>query len=197
MLSIRFPATETLVKGRKTCDKRSTALLQAPPPTAPEDGTDDDHRTSRTTGSSAPIVAGKGLKLGAIGLLSSIVIGVASTAPGYSLAAVLGGVATEVGDKAPVIMLIAFIPILFISYAYKSLNAQTPDCGTNFTWAAKAFGPRTGWLSGWALDRRRRDRDGLAGRDRRRCTRSPVRHRRPGRERRRGRDRWASPGSSA
>ena len=39
-----------------------------------------------------PPGTGKGLKLGAIGLLSSIVIGVASTAPGYSLAATLGGV---------------------------------------------------------------------------------------------------------
>jgi amino acid transporter len=107
--------------------------------------------TTPESPSTAPNVASKGLKLGAIGLLSSIVIGVASTAPGYSLAVVLGGMASEVGDKAPVILIIAFIPILFISYAYKSLNAQTPDCGTNFTWAAKVFGPRAGWLSGWAL----------------------------------------------
>jgi amino acid transporter len=99
----------------------------------------------------APGVAGKGLKLGAIGLLSSIVIGVASTAPGYSLAAVLGGIAQEVGEKGPIIMLIAFVPILFISYAYKALNEETPDCGTNFTWTARVFGPRAGWLSGWAL----------------------------------------------
>lgn len=104
-----------------------------------------------TTTAPAPPVAGKGLKLGAIGLLSSIVIGVASTAPGYSLAAVLGGISAEVGTKAPAIMLIAFVPILFISYAYKSLNAETPDCGTNFTWTAKVFGPHAGWLSGWAL----------------------------------------------
>jgi len=107
--------------------------------------------TAPNSGSTAPNVAGKGLKLGAIGLLSSIVIGVASTAPGYSLAAVLGSISSEVGTKAPVIMLIAFVPILFISYAYKSLNAETPDCGTNFTWTAKVFGPRSGWLSGWAL----------------------------------------------
>jgi amino acid transporter len=96
-------------------------------------------------------VANKGLKLGAIGLLSSIVIGVASTAPGYSLASVLGGVASEVGVKAPIIMLIAFIPMLFISFAYKSLNSASPDCGTSFTWVAKAFGPRAGWLTGWAI----------------------------------------------
>ena len=110
---------------------------------------DDNHspHPDRSTGTN---VASKGLKLGAIGLLSSIVIGVASTAPGYSLAAVLGR-SREVGTKAPAIMLVAFIPILFISYAYKSLNAETPDCGTNFTWTAKVFGPRAGWLSGWAL----------------------------------------------
>src|SRR5262252_1964637 len=87
-------------------------------------------------------VAGKGLKLGAIGLLSSIVIGVASTAPGYSLAATLGYIAKEVGTKGPVIMLLAFIPMLFISFAYKALNNVDPDCGTTFTWAARAFGPR-------------------------------------------------------
>jgi len=96
-------------------------------------------------------VARKGLKLGAIGLLSSIVIGVASTAPGYSLAATLGGVASEVGVKSPIIMLLAFVPMLFISYAYKALNNAVPDCGTNFTWTAKAFGPRAGWINGWAL----------------------------------------------
>jgi amino acid transporter len=101
--------------------------------------------------SSTSSVANKGLKLGALGLLSSIVIGVASTAPGYSLAATLGGVATEVGVKSPIIMLIAFIPMLFISYAYKALNNVDPDCGTSFTWVAKAFGPHTGWLTGWAI----------------------------------------------
>ena len=96
-------------------------------------------------------VARKGLKLGAIGLLSSIVIGVASTAPGYSLAATLGGVASEVGVKSPIIMLLAFVPMLFISYAYKALNNAVPDCGTNFTWTSKAFGPHAGWINGWAL----------------------------------------------
>ena len=79
----------------------------------------------------------KGLKVGAIGLLSSIVIGVASTAPGYSLAATLGGVSAEVGTKAPLIMLVAFVPMLFISFAYKALNRANPDCGTSFSWVAR------------------------------------------------------------
>jgi amino acid transporter len=93
----------------------------------------------------------KGLKPGTVGLLSSIVIGTASTAPAYSLAATLGFVVIAVGVKAPAIMLLAFVPMYFIAVAYAELNKREPDCGTTFTWAARAFGPRTGWLGGWGL----------------------------------------------
>lgn len=101
--------------------------------------------------------ASKGLKLGAIGLLGSIVVGIASTAPAYSLAATLGFVvSTENGDgivgvKAPLIMVIAFIPMYLTAVAYSELNKAEPDCGTTFTWAARAFGPRSGFLGGWAI----------------------------------------------
>ena len=47
---------------------------------------------------------GKGLKGGSLGLVAVIVIGVASTAPGYSLAASIGLVTGKVGAKAPFIM---------------------------------------------------------------------------------------------
>jgi amino acid transporter len=93
----------------------------------------------------------KGLKPGAVGLVSSVVIGMASTAPAYSLAATLGFVVIAVGVKAPAIMLLAFIPMYFIAVAYAELNKREPDCGTTFTWAARAFGPRTGWLGGWGI----------------------------------------------
>ena len=93
----------------------------------------------------------KGLKGGALGLLSSIVIGVASTAPAYSLAATLGFVVAAVGLQAPVIMVLAFPPMLFIAIAYSELNKAVPDCGTTFTWATKAFGPKTGWMGGWGI----------------------------------------------
>ena len=26
-----------------------------------------------------------------------------------------------------------------------------PDCGTTFTWATRALGPRSGWAGGWAI----------------------------------------------
>src|SRR3954468_18156391 len=93
----------------------------------------------------------KGLKGGAIGLVSSIVIGVSSTAPAYALAATLGFVVIAVGVKAAGIMLLAFIPMWLIAVAYSELNKREPDCGTTFTWAARAFGPRTGWMGGWGI----------------------------------------------
>src|SRR6478609_8514986 len=99
----------------------------------------------------------KGLRAGAIGLVGSVVVGIASTAPAYSLAASLGYVVLVangdgiVGIKAPSIMLLAFIPMYFIAVAYAELNKAEPDCGTTFTWAARAFGPKAGWMGGWGI----------------------------------------------
>ncbi|MGK2877964.1 MAG: APC family permease [Solirubrobacterales bacterium] len=99
----------------------------------------------------APELGGKGLRANAIGFVSSTVIGVASTAPGYSLAATLGFVAAAVGLQSPAIMIVAFIPMLFIATSYFYMNRADPDCGTTFTWVTRAMGPRAGWLGGWAI----------------------------------------------
>ena len=93
----------------------------------------------------------KGLKSGALGLVSSVVIGTASTAPAYSLAATLGAIAVLVGFHAPLIAIGAFVPMLLISIGYSELNKSDPDCGTTFTWATRAFGPKTGWAGGWGI----------------------------------------------
>ena len=93
----------------------------------------------------------KGLKTGALGLVSATVMGVASTAPAYSLAATLGFIVAVVGLGSPIVAVIAFIPIFLTSIGYSELNKADPDCGTTFTWGARAFGPRTGWAGGWAI----------------------------------------------
>jgi amino acid transporter len=93
----------------------------------------------------------KGLKGGALGLLSSVVIGMASTAPAYSLAASLGALVLLSGEKAPAVLLLAFVPMYLIAVAYRELNRAEPDCGTTFTWAGRAFGPWMGWLGGWGI----------------------------------------------
>ncbi len=98
-------------------------------------------------------VMDKGLKKGAIGYISNIVIGVASTAPAYSLAATLGFVVAVkgVGVHAPAVLLVSFIPMLLVASAYKYFNRADPDAGTSFAWVTRALGPVTGWMNGWAI----------------------------------------------
>lgn len=98
-----------------------------------------------------PAVGEKGLQANAIGLVGNVVIGLSAVAPAYSLAATLGLVIAGVGDKAPSMFVLAFIPMLLVAFAYKELSADTPDCGTTFTWGTKAFGPWIGWIGGWGL----------------------------------------------
>jgi amino acid transporter len=112
-------------------------------------------KMASTVPSTTKEAGSKGLKSGALGLVSSVVVGVASTAPAYSLAASLGfivvGGTVFAGVKAPGIVLLAFIPMYLIAVAYQELNKADPDCGTTFTWASRAFGPVTGWMGGWGI----------------------------------------------
>jgi amino acid transporter len=94
---------------------------------------------------------GKGLAAGTLGLWGSTVIGLASTAPVYSLVASLGWVVIAVGAQAPIAFVLAFVPMLLIAFAYRELNNAVPDCGTTFTWGTKAFGPWVGWMGGWGV----------------------------------------------
>ena len=95
-------------------------------------------------------------------MLSSVVIGIASTAPAYSLAVTLGlvVVVAGVGLKSPAIMLVSFIPMILIASSYYYLNKADPDCGTTFNGVTRAIGPRTGWVTGWVDGRRRHHRHG-------------------------------------
>lgn len=99
----------------------------------------------------SPSSGDKGLKKNAIGFVSSVVIGVASTAPGYSLAATLGFVAAAVGLGSPAILLISFVPMFLVAGAYYYMNKADPDCGTSFSWVTKGMGPHLGWIVGWVI----------------------------------------------
>ena len=80
-----------------------------------------------------------------------MVIAVSSTAPAYSMAATLGLIVAVVGVHSPGTLIVSFLPMLCIAYAFRELNKADPDCGTTFTWTARAFGPRAGWMGGWGL----------------------------------------------
>ena len=94
-----------------------------------------------------------GLRPEAIGFAAALAIGIASTAPAYSLAATLGLVSRELGHggtMTPAVLLLAFLPMLCIGVAFDRLNRIDADCGTTFAWVTQGMGPWLGWMSGWA-----------------------------------------------
>lgn len=110
----------------------------------------EKHTLSNAT-ETGHIHVGKGLNSGTLGVVGSMVMGLASTAPLYSLAATLGWVILAVGAQAPLVFVLACIPMIFAALAYQELNSEMPDCGTAFVWGTKAFGPVIGWIGGWAV----------------------------------------------
>src|SRR3954453_16805347 len=107
--------------------------------------------SSSSPGWAEGVAIEKGLKKGALGLVSSIVLGVSSTAPAYALAATLGFLVIAVGVEAPAVLLLGFVPMWLIAVSYAGLNEREPDCGTTFTWAARALGSRAGCMGGWGI----------------------------------------------
>ncbi len=93
----------------------------------------------------------KGLKKGSVSLIGAVAIGLAATAPAYSLTGALGHGADEVGYQMPIIFVLAVIPMYFVALAYKHLTDAAPDAGTVFTWGSKAIQPHIGWIGGFAL----------------------------------------------
>ena len=84
----------------------------------------------------------KGLKGGALGLWSTVVVGVASTAPAYSLAATLGFIVFFVGAAGAGRRDPGLRPdVDDLDRLLSEINKQDPDCGTSFTWATRMFGP--------------------------------------------------------
>ncbi|WP_409329230.1 APC family permease [Trujillonella humicola] len=103
----------------------------------------------------APAVVGPGeeatLRPGAIGFVDALVIGLASTSPAYTLAAIIGALVALAGVHAPGILLASFVPMVLIASAFAALNRVDPDCGTTFSWVTRAMGPWAGWIGGWAI----------------------------------------------
>jgi hypothetical protein len=95
-----------------------------------------------------PEVTEHGLKSNAIGFRDALIIGIASTAPAYSLAAVIGLVVVTVGVQAPAVLLASFVPMFFVATAFYYMNSTDQDYGTTFSWVTRDMGSWAGWIGG-------------------------------------------------
>ncbi len=91
------------------------------------------------------------LKRDALGLTESVVMGVAGTAPAFSIAATMATLVGAVGVLAPASLFYCGIVMFGIALAFAHLNRTEANAGTSFTWVRQAFGPLLGFLAGWSI----------------------------------------------
>ena len=86
----------------------------------------------------------KGLRKGSVSIVAAVAIGLAATAPAYSLTGALGYGALESGYQLPIVFVISVIPMFFVALAYKHMTTVAADSGTVFTWGAWRSAPARG-----------------------------------------------------
>lgn len=89
-----------------------------------------------------------GLAQNALGLWDGIVLGVASAAPGVSIAGVLGGLAGASGYGALLALLVGFVPLVFIAFGFFYLNRWKADVGISYAWVGRILSPVVGAFVG-------------------------------------------------
>jgi len=91
------------------------------------------------------------LKANALSMVEALVMGVAGSAPGFSIAVTLATLLTTAGFLAPGAILIFAVPMIGISLAYKGLTARMANAGAAYEWTGRIFNKTFGYFSGWAL----------------------------------------------
>ncbi|HTD05539.1 APC family permease, partial [Undibacterium sp.] len=94
---------------------------------------------------------GSRLKQDALGIGESIVMGVAGTAPAFSIAATTATLTAAVGTLAPASLLYCGLIMFGVTFAYLYLNRMSANAGAAYAWVGSVFHPVLGFFAGWAL----------------------------------------------
>jgi amino acid transporter len=93
----------------------------------------------------------KGLASGSLGTLESAVMGIAGTAPAFSVAVTTAVIVSTVGTLAVGSVLYCGLIMFGIMLAFTHLNKITSHAGATYAWVGKVFGPTWGFFAGWGL----------------------------------------------
>ncbi len=91
------------------------------------------------------------LQKGALSLAESLVMGVAGTAPAYSLAATVTTLTAAVGMMAAPSLLYSGLVMFGITLSFIHLTRINASAGASFTWVSEYVHPLLGFLCGWSL----------------------------------------------
>jgi amino acid transporter len=86
-----------------------------------------------------------------VSLPQSVVIGVATSAPGQSTAVAMAGMVAVAAYATGPAILLSMLPMLAIALCYQRLNRWDQNCGGPYVWVARAINPYVGYLVGWSM----------------------------------------------
>lgn len=87
----------------------------------------------------------------ALGVVESMVMGVAGTAPAFSVAATSATLIAAVGVLAAGSLLYCGLIMFGITLAFMHLNKVITNAGASYAWVGQVFHPMLGFLAGWAV----------------------------------------------
>ncbi len=87
----------------------------------------------------------------ALGAGQSIVMGIAGTAPAFSVSATTATLIATVGILSAASLLYCGIIMFGITFAFMHLNRVITNAGASYAWVGQVFHPVLGFLAGWAL----------------------------------------------
>lgn len=86
-----------------------------------------------------------------LGLTESIIMGIAGTAPAYSIEITTSTIIATAGVLSPASVLVCGLIMFGIAFAFINLNKAVSHAGSSYAWVSMVFGKTTGFFAGWAL----------------------------------------------
>jgi amino acid transporter len=87
----------------------------------------------------------------ALGTAESIIMGIAGTAPAFSVAVTTATIVAGVGVLSVGSIVYCGLIMFGITLAFIHLSKITPSAGAAYAWVGQIFGPRWGFFAGWGL----------------------------------------------
>ena len=86
-----------------------------------------------------------------LGLSESIIMGIAGSAPAYSVEITTSTLIATVGIFSPASILLCGLIMFGIAFSFINLNKEVSSAGTSYSWVSMIFGKSAGFFAGWAL----------------------------------------------
>jgi amino acid transporter len=91
------------------------------------------------------------LKANSLGTVESVIMGIAGTAPAYSIEITTSTIIGTAGTLSPASILVCGLIMFGIAFAFINLNRSMANAGTSYAWVTTVFGRVPGFFAGWAL----------------------------------------------